>query len=272
MSSITIPLNNLSLQTNNLGINEIKSLTPLPVNPTNPSTLNELARRINETLATISSIEDDFDSDSDLEIKIESTDKIGEKEKEKKEHEMIINLFSSKWSKILSDNLHKNNLSYAEIKPDNCRIKNVHGLEFYGYKISYDIVSKKYTLDFKINKYVDGIKSKLNKDQFVFRSTDLILKKAFTEIMEKINMYVFCIHCVYIVKEENYFLELSKCESCLLTDLLSLKKAKGEYCSICQDDTKNYYILPCGHKFHRACLSKCTIKICPLCRKDMNDE
>jgi hypothetical protein len=246
--------------------NSILHLPLLSNNISNQTSLEELNRRLEETLI---SIENDSDFDSDNESDSLSLD---QKQNDMKEQCQIVELFSYKWNKTLMDKINKNNLTYADVRLENIHVINMHGLSFYACYISYDVTSRKYGVDFKINKYVDGLINKNNKDQFMFRSLDFSLKKALLDGLERINQYIFCIHCGYIVKEEQYMFEKKKCDSCLLTDLLAVKKEKGDYCSICHDDCKNSYALPCGHKFHRACLSKCVHKICPLCRKSMNED
>ena len=49
------------------------------------------------------------------------------------------------------------------------------------------------------------------------------------------------------------------------------KNKKSCDCTICMDDVKRRFILPCGHVFHRKCIRKWLDDnhTCPICRQDV---
>ncbi|MDD4930867.1 MAG: RING finger domain-containing protein [Candidatus Colwellbacteria bacterium] len=180
--------------------------------------------------------------------------------------EMLIELFVTKWSKKFEGKTEMTTYGLS-----NCKIKNIHGLEFYGYEIIYNPKVKEYILEFYIGKSIDGITSP-NDELFILQTGGPSLKLSFSTILDYINKYIFCKHCGVIRQFDSYSEEHDRCDNCLINELLMLNRKHSEYCTICMENTKNYYTLRCGHKFHRACLSDLKVKACPNCRKWINEE
>lgn len=187
---------------------------------------------------------------------------------EKKYKELIIELFISKWNKKFEGRTEITTHGLS-----NCKIRNIHGLEFYGYEIIYNPMVKEYVIEFYIGKSIDGITPRNGESElFMLQTSGPNLEKTFSSILDYINKYIFCKHCGVIRQYDSYSEKHNKCDNCLINDLLSMSRLHSEYCTICMEETKNYYSLRCGHKFHRACLSDLEIKSCPNCRKWINEE
>lgn len=187
---------------------------------------------------------------------------------EKEYKEMLIELFVKKWEKKFL-----NKIEITTYGLSNCKIQNVHGLEFYGYEIIYNPSINDYVIEFFIGKSIDGITPSHGESElFILQTAGPSLKKAFSTILDYINKYIFCKQCGTIRQFDSYSEEHNKCDSCLINDILMLNRKTSEYCTICMESTKNYYTLRCGHKFHRSCLSDLKVKACPNCRKWINEE
>lgn len=187
---------------------------------------------------------------------------------EKEYKEMLIELFVTKWSKKF-----EGKTELTRYGPSNCKIQNIHGLEFYGYEIIYNPASKEFVIEFYVGKSVDGI-TPLNGESelLILQTGGASLKKSFSTILDYINKYIFCKHCGTIRQFDSYSEEYDRCDNCLINEILMLNRKCSEHCTICLESTKNYYTLRCGHKFHRACLSDLKLKVCPNCRKWINEE
>jgi hypothetical protein len=192
---------------------------------------------------------------------------------EGKYRELLTNIFVKRWE-IKFEEEEKKNLSCThKISFDiyNSNIKNIHGLEFLGYEISYYKMTKQYYIEFNTHKFVDGIiKNDLESSVFTIQYNGTTIKEAFIKAMDNLNRFVFCRHCGIIRKDNIYDLNEQKCECCIINDILACESKTSEYCAICMENTKNYYTLRCGHKFHRSCVSNLNHKICPLCRTHIN--
>ena len=203
-----------------------------------------------------------------------------EKIKENERKELLIELFVTKWQKKFdekfADKKFNNNHTVIKFDVDRCSITNTHGLEFRGCELWYNKSTNFYYIEFNLYKFVDGIcpPNFKGSEMYCVISFGSTLKEAFIKSIDNIDKHVFCRHCGNITKTDSYFFEQERCESCLITELITSKREKSEFCSICQEYTKNYYTIRCDHKFHRACLSRLDVKKCPTCRKwiDEDDE
>jgi len=212
--------------------------------------------------------ESDEMSEDDSDDEIDSNDS-KEDSVETKYKEMLIDVFVSKWEKLFENKDITYNSSIY-----NCKIKNIYGLEFFGYEIVYDSIHKTYSMEFNTTKYIDDIipQGANSGDMFIIKSTGSSLKTAFNDIIDCVNKYIFCKHCGVVRRIENFIPDKEMCDCCLISECLMLKRDTPEFCSICLSSTKNYYTLRCGHKFHRVCLSDLNMKVCPNCRKCINEE
>jgi hypothetical protein len=181
---------------------------------------------------------------------------------------MLIELFVSAWSKKFIGKKEQTTYVISD-----CKIKNIHGLQFYGYEIVYTPKTGEYTIQFYICKSIDGIKPLNNESElFSLYSGGDSLQTSFSTMLDYVNSYIFCKHCGVIRRFDSYSEEKDMCENCIITEILMLDREKCEYCTICLESTKNYYTLRCGHKFHRSCLSDLEVKACPNCRKCINSD
>jgi len=200
--------------------------------------------------------------------KKEEDDRIKVVKAEKEYKDMLIELFVSKWSKKFEGKTEMTSYGLS-----NCKIRNIHGLEFYGYEIIYTPNLNDYIIEFYTGKTIDGITPPDDESEiFILQSGGSDIKKAFSTVLDYINKYIFCKHCGVIRQFDSYSEKHDRCGNCLITEILMLGKKHGEVCTICMESTKNYYTLRCGHKFHRSCLSDLEVKVCPNCRKYINEE
>jgi hypothetical protein len=100
--------------------------------------------------------------------------------------------------------------------------------------------------------------------------------------LKDINNYLFCRHCGTVVTsdlfsssldEEKVYTDYGMCHNCMINTIIDCenKNIQEITCSICLEQTKSYFTIHCGHKFHRACLSRLEKKNCPMCRKNINE-
>lgn len=192
----------------------------------------------------------------------------------------LIDLLVDKWEKKFNIEMNKVQLETNDTPKIcvfnlyNCRIKNIYGLEFYGFEFSYCYTTCNFHIEFDTFPITDGIIDHTNENLEVYSigCRGKSIRESFSGVLEKMNTHVFCKHCGHIKLDSNYYIDQEKCESCLITDILMCDSKVSEYCSICMESTKNFYTLRCGHKFHRSCISGLQHKICPLCRKHINEE
>lgn len=207
---------------------------------------------------------DDNESDDENETNKENI--------EQKYKELLISLFTKRYEDKFKDCIKDNIAHKISFDVYNCNIKNIYGLEFHGIEFVYYKHTDLYSIDFNTYTHCDGIiENELSSDVFSVRYSGNSVKEVFSKAVDNLNKYIFCRHCGNIRKYDMYFTEQEKCECCVINDILSFDKKSSEYCNICMEHTKNYYTLRCGHKFHRACVSKLANKICPTCRKYVNE-
>lgn len=172
---------------------------------------------------------------------------------EKNYRDVLVDLFLSK--------IEKHDSKYYEVERfTECSIPNINGVSCESYSILYTDIDKVYTFRFYIRE-PSGYKMVYAKYPTV--------KQCFLSAIDEFNKILLCHHCDRYVDTDNFYKDVEKCSSCILTDIVMESRDKSEYCSICMEHTKNYYTTSCGHKFHRACISKLKVKKCPLCREDL---
>ena len=139
------------------------------------------------------------------------------REIESKYRELLINIFVKRWETKFEEEEKKNLLCTHKISFDifNSNIRNIHGLEFLGYEISYYKITKQYYIEFNTHKFVDGIiKNDLESSVFTIQYNGNTIKEAFIKAMDNLNRFVFCRHCGIIRKDNIYDLNEQKCECC----------------------------------------------------------
>lgn len=170
---------------------------------------------------------------------------------EKNYRDVLVDLFLSK--------IEKYDSNYYEIERfTECSIPNINGVSCESYSVLY--TNKVYTFNFFIRQ-PDGY-------MMVYAKYPT-MKQCFLSAIDEFNKILLCHHCGRHVDTNGFHRDVEKCSSCILTDIVLESRDVSEYCSICMEDTKNYYTTKCGHKFHKACISKLTVKKCPLCREDL---
>ena len=193
------------------------------------------------------------------------------KKEEQKYRKILIDMFVNRWQ----NNTKNFNNDYYKIKLDG-PIKNVHDIEFKYMLIEYYKSSDCYTIQVITNKCIDDVLPTKN-NIFKLLSSGKDIRNVFETLLSKINRYIFCKHCGDIVHIKRFYTnegennkdedEINMCQKCVTNELLSLAKTTQEFCNICQNNTRNFITLGCGHHFHRACLSDLQDKKCPSCRK-----
>ena len=98
------------------------------------------------------------------------------------------------------------------------------------------------------------------------------IQTTLTKFMNCMNNFVFCDHCGRIRSIGLYDKTQEMCQNCLMENYMNeYKNIESEYCSICLEHTKTFITTHCGHKFHRACISKLKKNECPMCRKNLDE-
>lgn len=170
----------------------------------------------------------------------------------------------------------KTNIKYR-IRGYNIEFKmlpqNMHGIKIKSINTIFYDATKDFKVTIIYRSLADNIK---NNNEVSFDSVfsfDKNLHKCLLSSLEKINLLIFCTHCGTTDISDKFNFKDNKCFSCGIQDYLFESLEVDEYCTICVSTTKNFYTLNCGHKFHRACLSKLSDpKKCPNCRKLISGE
>lgn len=196
----------------------------------------------------------------------------------------LVNIFCGIWENKFSC-IQKNSSNESILFKVPLSIKNKYNLVFdQDVMIKYNSKSKKYEFTASAFRNIDDISDTLNSiSQFIsVESKGKTLREAFSLFLNDINIYLFCRHCGVIVTsdlfymnetEEKLYTDDGMCHNCMINNIIDCENKNIEEitCSICLEQTKSYFTTHCGHKFHRACLSRLEKKNCPMCRKNINE-
>ncbi len=149
---------------------------------------------------------------------------------------------------------------------------NLYGLGFRLVNVTYHHISQDYKISIVYESLPDNIRrdntDTLFENVFVY---DKNLYRAIKTVLLKLNQLIFCTNCGKVNELDNFDMVDKKCLACGIEDFLFEDATEVENCSICQSEVKKFYLLYCGHKFHRSCLSNISDpKVCPNCRAPLN--
>jgi len=181
-----------------------------------------------------------------------------------------------KWRRVLNSLLNQDKTAnYVEEQIQSITLENQYGVKFEGPIVSYDRRVKNYSIRVSAYRHQDILCEKdferndRHSPIFICEKSQS-LRAMFIEFFKKVNTVRFCSQCGSYCFDKNYYTQHSMCESCVMNNILATQKTEEKPCAICQESTKRWYSLDCGHCFHRSCLSKINstpYPRCPLCRK-----
>lgn len=140
---------------------------------------------------------------------------------------------------------------------------NCHNLIFEINQVSFvEVAVEKIEQDpisYNVKLYYNNPGFKQNKG--IISQAGLTVSDAFKAAVERARKIRLCYTCSI-----PYDSEVSEyCPCCLLSDFFTYNN-KLITCAICQEKTKDFKTLGCGHMFHITCLSKVKKATCPCCR------